>query len=68
MQYPVDSRAQRERGTAGDEERHLLGELYQAILGGLVMQWLIRAAVWKPGRLWPGGNVALPSMVVSEGV
>ena len=29
------------QGTAGDEERRLLGGLYQAILGGLVMQWLI---------------------------
>jgi AcrR family transcriptional regulator len=26
---------------AGDEQRRLLGALYQAILGGLVMQWLI---------------------------
>lgn len=26
---------------AGDEERRLLGGLYQAILGGLVMQWLV---------------------------
>lgn len=31
----------RTKGTAGDEERRLLGGLYQAILGGLVMQWLI---------------------------
>lgn len=28
-------------GAAGDEQRRLLGGLYQAILGGLVMQWLI---------------------------
>lgn len=28
-------------GTTGDEERRLLSGLYQAILGGLVMQWLI---------------------------
>jgi AcrR family transcriptional regulator len=31
----------RTKGAAGDEERRLLGGLYQAILGGLVMQWLI---------------------------
>jgi AcrR family transcriptional regulator len=31
----------RTEGAAGDEERRLLGGLYQAILGGLVMQWLI---------------------------
>lgn len=30
-----------EMDTAGDEDRRLLGGLYQAILGGLVMQWLI---------------------------
>jgi AcrR family transcriptional regulator len=33
-----DSRTQ---AAAGDQERRLLGGLYQAILGGLVMQWLI---------------------------
>jgi AcrR family transcriptional regulator len=31
----------RTEGAASDEERRLLGGLYQAILGGLVMQWLI---------------------------
>ncbi|GHJ43454.1 TetR family transcriptional regulator [Catellatospora sp. TT07R-123] len=28
-------------GAADDEQRRLLGGLYQAILGGLVMQWLV---------------------------
>jgi AcrR family transcriptional regulator len=49
-------------GTASDEERRLRGGLYQAILGGLVMQWLI-----DPQNAPTGADIVAALKLASRG-